>query len=133
MQKIWAVVCVAGFTILTTGIHAQENAATPDYYSAKIRPVIEGHCAKCHLGANHRGGLSLETRASILQGGHHGPAIVTGDPAGSLLIKLIRQEAISEDQTPMPPPPREKLSDPEIALIENWIKAGAVVSSVSSK
>ena len=31
----------------------------------------------------------MDTRESLLKGGHHGAAIVPGDPTNSLMVKLI--------------------------------------------
>jgi len=53
--------------------------------------------------------------------------IVPGDPANSLLVKLIRHEGPPDDPKPMPPKPNEKLSDADIAVVEQWVKAGAAM------
>lgn len=132
MRSVWIGVCAIGFSLFVLPNRAQDHVSGADSYST-VRPVFEAHCGKCHMGVNHRSGLSLETRASILQGGHHGAAIVPGNPADSLLIKVIRQDGLGDDQSPMPPPPREKLSDDDIAAIERWIKAGAPGPQEGSK
>jgi cytochrome c len=125
---------VAGFGIVAIGlialqlgqVGAQEDASKPEYYTAKVKPIFGANCAQCHLGANHRGGLSLETHESILKGGHDGAVIVPGDPANSLLIKLIRHEGPANDPMPMPPN-KPKISDADIAVVTAWVKAGAVM------
>jgi mono/diheme cytochrome c family protein len=53
-------------------------------------------------------------------------AIVPGDAANSLLVRLIRHEGPASDPMPMPAK-APKLSDEEIATIEQWVKAGAVM------
>ena len=68
----------------------------------------------------------MDTRASLLKGGHKGAVIVPGDPANSLLVKLIRHEGPKDDPMPMPPK-RPKLSDADIAIVSQWIAAGAVM------
>jgi cytochrome c len=75
---------------------------------------------------NHKGSLSLATKAGILRGGRDGAVIVPGDPANSLLVKLIRHEGPADDPMPMPPK-SPKISDADIAIIEQWVKAGAVM------
>ena len=107
-------------------VGAQEDAAKPEYYTTKVQPILAANCASCHLGANHRGGLSLETKDSMLKGGHDGAVIVPGDPSKSLLIKLIRHEGPADDPMPMPPN-KPKISDADIATITAWVKAGAIV------
>jgi len=72
---------------------------------------------------NRRGGLSMSTRAGMMKGGKDGPVIVPGDPASSRLVKGIRREPPVK---PMPPK-GSKLSDADIATIERWIRAGAVM------
>ena len=106
-------------------VSAQDDAARPEFFTTRVQPILQNNCARCHGSMNHRGGLSLDTRDSMLKGGHHGPALVPGDPANSRLLTLIRHEGPSEDPMNMPPN-RPKLSDADIATVEQWIKAGAV-------
>jgi hypothetical protein len=75
---------------------------------------------------NHKGGLSLQTKASTLKGGRDGVVVVPGDPAKSTLLTLIKHEGPADDPKPMPPK-SPKMSDADIAVIERWIKAGAVM------
>ena len=102
-----------------------DEAAKPEFYTQKVQPILEANCYRCHGGMNHRGGLSLGTRAGMLKGGHDGAVLVPGDPANSLLVKLIRHEGPAND--PMPMPPKSKLSDADIATVERWVRAGAVM------
>lgn len=105
-------------------VKAQSSAATPEFYTTRVKPILDANCARCHGGFNHRGGLKMDTRAGMLKGGKDGAVIVPGDPAKSLLVSLIRHEGkVSE---PMPPN-KPKISDADIATIEEWIKAGALM------
>ena len=61
-----------------------------------------------------------------MKGGRDGVVIVPGDPANSLLVKLIRHEGPANDPMPMPSK-APKMSDADIATIEQWVKAGAVM------
>ena len=106
-------------------VAAQDNPATAEYYTAKVQPILQTNCYRCHGGMNHRGGLSIATRAGMLKGGHDGPVLVPGDPAKSLLVRLIRHEGPQND--PMPMPPKTKLSDADIATVERWVRAGAIM------
>lgn len=105
---------------------AQDPAASPQFYTQKVRPIFDANCASCHEGKNHRGGLNIDTRAGLLKGGHDGAVIVPGDPANSLLVKLIRHEGPKDDPMPMPPK-KPKISDADIAVVSQWIAAGAVM------
>jgi cytochrome c551/c552 len=107
-------------------VGAQDAADKPAFYKEKVRPILQANCGKCHFDVNHKGGLSLQTKASTLKGGRDGAVIVPGDPANSLLVKLIRHEGPAADPMPMPQK-APKMSDADIATIEQWVKAGAVM------
>ncbi len=104
----------------------QDEAARPEFYTARVQPILQADCYRCHAGMNHRGGLNLQTRAGMLKGGSDGPVLVPGDPAKSLLVRLIRHEGPANDPMPMPPK-RPKLSDEDIATVEHWVRAGAMM------
>ena len=107
-------------------VAAQDAANKPAFYTEKVRPLLMTNCGKCHFDVNHKGGLSLQTKASMMKGGRDGVVIVPGDPANSLLVKLIRHEGPASDPMPMPAK-APKMSDADIATIEQWVKAGAVM------
>ena len=91
-----------------------------EFFENKVRPLLSEHCLQCH-GTNDkkiRGGLRLTSRAEMLSGGDTGPAIITGDPEGSLLISSVRYEDYEM-------PPKGKLKDSEIDVLTKWIKMGA--------
>ncbi len=119
-------VAIALTSLQLGSVGAQEDAAKPEYYSTKVKPIFEANCARCHGGLNHRGGLNMDTRESMLKGGHDGAVLVPGDPAKSLLVRLIRHEGPADDPMSMPPK-KPKLSDEDIAIVEKWVKAGAVM------
>jgi len=107
-------------------VGAQEAANKPAFYTAKVRPILVTNCGKCHFDMNHKGGLSLATKEATMKGGRDGAVIVPGDSANSMLVKLIRHEGPADDPKPMPPK-APKMSDADIAVIEQWVKAGAVM------
>ena len=126
-----ALLCLAGWGIRTVG--AQEDAAKPEYFTTRVQPIFQANCYRCHGGMNHRGGLSMQTKAGMLKGGHDGAVLVPGDPAKSLLVRLMRHEGPADDPMPMPPSPRPKLSDADIATVERWVSAGAVMPEEAPK
>src|ERR1700744_3251397 len=97
------------------------NPASAEFYTQNVLPILKTNCYRCHGAPNHRGGLTMDTQADLMKGGHDGPVIVPGDPEKSLLIKLIRHEGPAND--PMPMPPKDKLSDADIATVTAWVKA----------
>lgn len=94
------------------------------FYTQRVQPIFEANCYRCHGGLNHRGHLSIATRAGLLRGGMDGAVVVPGNAEQSLLVKLIRHQGPADDPMPMPPAPHEKLSDADIATIAQWIQAG---------
>ena len=106
-------------------VHAREDNSKVEFYTTHVKPILDKNCARCHAGMNHRGGLNMDTRESLLKGGHEGPAIVPGDPEKSLLIRLIRHEGPKDDPKNMPPK-GGKLSEPDIKVVMDWVKAGAI-------
>jgi len=113
-------------TAALIGASAAVAAPPSDAFEARIRPVLVEHCYKCH-SAQHKtekGGLRLDTRERMLQGGESGPAVVPGKPAASRLLKAIRQTG---DGPKMPP--KGKLPPAVVADFEAWIAAGAPTPS----
>jgi cytochrome c551/c552 len=130
MRRVFAGVGVVAAAVLAGlgmhGVAAQDAANKPAFYTEKVRPILQTNCGKCHFDVNHKGGLSLQTKASTLKGGRDGVVILPGDPANSLLVKLINHNGPADDPKPMPPN-SPKISDADIAVIEQWVKAGAVM------
>jgi mono/diheme cytochrome c family protein len=93
------------------------------HFREVVRPILVDNCLRCHRPgrAKRAGGLDQTSIATILQGGDSGPAIVPGDPDGSLLIQAVRWENPDLEM----PAGEEKLSDQQIASLEKWIADGA--------
>jgi len=132
MKGFLAGLAVATVVLVSLGLRAnkvqaaaQDEAARPEFYTIKVQPIFQANCYRCHGGMNHRGGLNIATRAGMMKGGHDGTVLVPGDPAKSLLVRLIRHEGPQIDPGPMPP--KAKLSDAEIATVERWVRAGAIM------
>jgi hypothetical protein len=84
---------------------------------APIASLLEQRCLSCHSDGIRKGGLSLATHEEILAGGESGGAIIPGSSTKSLLItKVIEGEM---------PQKGEALSADEIALLKEWVDAGA--------
>ncbi len=129
---VCGLIAIALISLRLGTVGAQEDASRPEFYTTRVKPIIDANCARCHGGFNHRGGLSLQTRESMLKGGHDGSVLVPGDPSKSLLVRLVRHEGPKDDPMPMPPN-RPRISDGDIAAIEQWVKAGAVMPPAPAK
>ncbi len=102
------------------------NAAAPkEFFEAKVRPLLAKNCFSCHVQAK-MGGLQMDTRESFMKGGQDGPVLVPGKPDESRLVK-----AISYTDSRLKMPPAGKLKDDEIAVLETWVRQGAVWGDTS--
>lgn len=89
------------------------------FFETQVRPVLAGHCFKCHAGKDAEHGLQLTSRAAILNGGVRGPAAVPGQPKASLLISAVRHS----DDLKMPRG-GDRLSRQQVAAFETWVELG---------
>ncbi|MBV9470378.1 MAG: hypothetical protein JO316_25130 [Abitibacteriaceae bacterium] len=94
-----------------------------EFYQTKIQPILSQSCNGCHGAERHKADLRLDSRDAILKGGKTGPAVVPGDPANSLLIK-----AVSYSDPNLKMPPRNKLSDQQVADLKHWVELGVPFS-----
>ena len=110
------------FAILFFVFAATCCADSTDLFENQIRPLLVKHCYKCHSvnSKKVRAGLLLDSRQGWERGGESGETIVVGDPRKSLLIHAVRYE-----DPDLLMPPSGKLSDHEIASLEQWIRQGA--------
>ena len=93
-----------------------------ELFRSLIQPTLKQQCFGCHGEANTFAKLDLTSREAAASGGEHGPAIVSGDPDSSLLLKAIEQTG----ELKMPPGGEEKKLPPRIRqAFREWISAGA--------
>lgn len=92
-------------------------AATKIDFAAHIQPLFKKHCVSCHTQGKHKGGLSLETRADLLEGGESGAVVVPKNSGESLLIRMVA--GLEEGRVMPEKGPR--LSKAEVGLLRAWI------------
>ena len=107
--------------VLLLPCSAVASEAGLEHFEKRIRPLLAENCYACHSAEAPSvfANLRLDSRAGILRGGDSGPAILPGDPAGSLLLRAVRGEAKSLM------PPTGRLDDAKIADLAAWVEAGA--------
>ncbi len=119
--------CLAVVLVLVSpsSTEAAEPAspAQIEFFEKHIRPVLVGKCYQCHSAeaakaGKLKGGLALDTRAGLLQGGDSGPALVPGSPDKSLLLAALRYEEYEM-------PPDGRLSQQMVDHFATWIADGA--------
>jgi uncharacterized membrane protein/mono/diheme cytochrome c family protein len=102
-------------------------AASPEaFFDTRIRPIFESTCLECHGPRKQKSGLRLDSRESVLRGGH-GPIVTLGDPDRSRLI-----DAVSYEDGELQMPPDGKLSDQQIADFRQWVKMGVPWGSAAA-
>ena len=112
---------------LSAALTPEQAAALPPPAGAavdferQIKPILEASCIKCHARGRKQGGLSLETREALLQGGRSGPAAVPGKSAESLIVELVAGVRPGE----IMPKKGTKLTAAEVGLLRAWIDQGA--------
>jgi Protein of unknown function (DUF1553)/Protein of unknown function (DUF1549)/Planctomycete cytochrome C len=115
-----------GFCSVSVPCAADESATVPsggsqdlEFFEKEIRPILADHCAKCHGDSKQKGGLRVDSKQALLQGGDSGPAIVPGSAEKSLLVEAIHQTG------DVSMPPKSRLSESDIARVSEWIQRGA--------
>ncbi len=105
---------------LISPLIAQEDGTA--FFEKNIRPILIQKCLGCHSATSQpiMGGLRLDTREAMLKGGTRGASLVPGNPADSLLLKVVMHTA-----GPLKMPPGPKMKDAEAAVIAQWIAMGA--------
>jgi cytochrome c553 len=92
-----------------------------EFFEKKIRPLLVSNCYNCHsANTNAKGGLRVDDRNGLIQGGNRGPAVVPGQAEKSLVIEAVRYT-----KKGLKMPPKKQLSAQQIADLTQWIKDGA--------
>jgi hypothetical protein len=116
----WFPVVVSGLVGLVSPAPLRADEDGTAFFESKIRPVLVAHCYECHSAkaAKVRGGLLLDTRDGLRNGGDTGPALIPGAPERSLLIKALRHDGLQM-------PPKKHLPDAVLADFSRWVRMGA--------
>jgi hypothetical protein len=112
-RTVILIIAVLGSTLDS---HANE------FFEKNIRPLLIKRCYECHSAdaKKLKGGLYTDSLQGLLEGGENGPAIVPHKPDESLFIEAIRYGNVDMEM-----PPKKKLPDAEIKLLEQWVEMGA--------
>src|ERR1700730_2619973 len=104
-------------------LERRPQATTNSFYSVRIAPLFDEHCAGCHGPKRQKAKLRLDSYANVVRGGKHGPVIKAGNLHDSeLFARLILPT--SNDRA-MPPDSKPPLTADEVTVVRLWIAAGA--------
>ncbi|HEV3258474.1 MAG TPA: PSD1 and planctomycete cytochrome C domain-containing protein [Gemmataceae bacterium] len=95
------------------------QAGDASFFGRRVAPVLRQCCLKCHTGKRTKGGLDLSARELMVAGGEHGPAVVPGQAARSLLLKMV------SGPKPRMPKRGAPLTPRQVANLWRWIDDGA--------
>lgn len=118
-RAMFAMVVWTGAGLLSSAAGPVVTAAEIDF-AHQIAPVLREHCGMCHIGDQKKGGLSLNSLATLLAGGESGKSVVSGKSDQSDLFARLT----SNDPDLRMPPEGPRLSAAKVALIKEWIDAG---------
>ncbi len=113
-----ALLCAGLVTLLLPGTASAQSPE--EFFENRVRPVLAESCMDCH-GRLRRGNLRLNSRDAMLRGGDSGPAIIPGDPDGSLLIQTVRHEIEGQEM----PRDEDPLTPQQIEGLIEWIRMDA--------
>ena len=91
-----------------------------EFFEGRVRPVLAEKCFQCHSSRTSTpfGGLRLDSRQGLLNGGDSGPAVVPGQSADSAIVQRVQGR-------PVLMPPTGRLDDDEITALIQWVDMGA--------
>jgi cytochrome c553 len=125
MRNRFLLLLLPAFVAVSGAAAAQEpsrtEAAALEFFEKKVRPLLVENCFTCHSAdTNSKGGLRVDDRNGLLNGGGRGPAVVPGHPEKSLLIHAVQQTG------KLKMPQGKQLTDAQVAILTKWIKDGAI-------
>jgi len=113
--RIFAIFVATFFVLFATHLFAAEVTYE------QVAPVLRKYCAGCHNDDDKEGDFSLETFGALQEGIPDGPALLAGNPKGSLIVRLMT----GKGKPVMPPEDEPQPSASDVELIQAWIASGA--------
>src|SRR5438067_4255210 len=99
--------------------YAQPQSESTNALAKDAMRLLHSNCLSCHNPETHKGGLRMTSRELLLKGSDSGPVLEQDKIDESLLLKVL-----AADSDPHMPP-KKQLSTNQIALLRDWIIAGA--------
>ncbi|MEN3940303.1 PSD1 and planctomycete cytochrome C domain-containing protein [Prosthecobacter sp. SYSU 5D2] len=109
--------------LITSPLAAEEAEAL---FVRRVWPMFQEKCLACHGNdeAKIKGGLDMRSLASTLKGGDsEASSLVPGKPDESPLY--LASTRSHDDWEAMPPKENDRLTDPQLVALKDWISKGA--------
>ncbi len=106
------------FLVAVVGVRAETA-----FYTARVAPIFDQHCAVCHGAEKKKAGLRLDSFENVMRGAESGAVVKPGSVKESEIFRRITLP--STDEEAMPSDGKPPLSAHEIKIIELWIASGA--------
>lgn len=87
-------------------------------FQRDVAPILEANCLRCHSSESPEGDFSLSTGAAFRKSGF----VVQNKPEQSHLLAVVQPDG---DQPATMPKEGKPLTSSEVAVLHQWIKAGA--------
>jgi predicted nucleic acid-binding Zn-ribbon protein len=110
----------SSFALLLSLLAPAGDDDVPINFADHVEPILRANCYSCHKGRRAKNGLDMRKVSRLLEGGSSGPAIVPGDSGSSRLYL-----SAARLREPFMPPRGEPLTDADLAILKQWIDAGA--------
>ena len=98
----------------TDGTTTIPGVVAGDTWDGVVAALFNPMCTGCHGASSQTSGLDLSSYDAVLAGGSRGAGVVTGDADASVIVQIM--ESGSHPAL---------LSDGSLALLKEWINAGA--------
>lgn len=118
-RAVVALGVLTSFLLIHLQVVAAELSSSPRELTPRAMQLLARNCVSCHDAENQKGGLQLTSREAAIKGGDNGPALTPGKPDASPLWRMLAAEADPHM------PPKKQLSEAQMDLVRDWIKAGA--------
>ena len=109
------------FSIAFLFVFSVSQGAENVDFTKNVLPVLRRHCFECHGSDVQEGGLRFDDRNEFLTGGDSGPAILSGKPRESELLRRVSLNRLHDDAMP---PVGPGLSSREKMMLRRWIQQG---------
>ncbi len=116
------VVCAGRLALSAPAAELPPAAKQKIDFVRDIQPILAKSCYECHGAQKQKAELRWDVKAIALKGGEHGPVIVPGRSAESLMIQLVA--GLKGDDRVMPKK-GDRLTAEQIGLLRAWIDQGA--------